>query len=153
MEIVNIRELIDRAGFSLIKGTVPTKEQLDNKDIILDDFYVEVDDIEEYAEQPCYLLTDRVRNRVRAIYLGDTFAGQDYFNVIDILGVFTDDLLFNDIIEDIIYRGYKLDKDKISDVSTLYKYVVDNNIYIGNDLTYLYALETGDSNYFQDLTD
>ena len=83
-----------------------------------------------------------------------------YLDIIDELGVFTDDLLFTDVINYIF--GTEYDKGLITDevtkarllsgtIDELYNYIVENNINIGDDIAYLYGIVTGDTQYFKEL--
>lgn len=160
-EKVDIRELIDRAGFDIFKSTVPNFKDVEK---FLHDYYDKDKYPHEHVGEPCYILQDGCGEmKIRGIYVGDTLKPDKYFDIIESLGVFTDDLLYNDIvgyifgtdydkgiIEDEENKRYFIDK---GNCSTLYDYIISHSLDIGSDITYLYALKTGDTQYFEELTD
>lgn len=128
---VDIRDLVSRAGFELKQ-------------------------IHDHWE-----LSDTVKtDRPKIVYKGKTLLPSMYLDIIDELGVFTDDLLFTDVINYIF--GTEYDKGLITDevtkarllsgtIDELYNYIVENNINIGDDIAYLYGIVTGDTQYFKEL--
>lgn len=161
METVNIRELLSRAGFTLTKSVVPPLEEVKHE---LKSPYYDVDYYPtEHVGKPCFILKDTVTNTIRNIYLGNTFSQRSTLDVIDTMGVFTEDLLFNDIIGEIFGTQYdtglvddEMSKKQIEtsgNIEDLYDYIREHELDIGSDFTYLYALVTDDVSYFEELTD
>lgn len=128
---VDIRDLVSRAGFELKQ-------------------------VHDYWE-----LSDTVKtDRPRTIYKGKTLLPTSYLDIIEELGVFTDDLLFTGVIDYIF--GTEYDKGLVTDevtkarllsgtIEELYDYIVKNNIDIGDDIAYLHGIATGDTQYFKEL--
>ena len=161
---VNIRDLIGRAGFSLNKTVVPPYDIIKTNlhPVYFDDDDVIKDYIKNKVGETCFILQDNCSPYyIRYVYVGAIFPTTKYLTVIDRLGVFSDDLLFTHIVEYIF--GSQYDKGLIEDEETkkymldhyncaeLYDYITEHNIDIGSDITYLYAIKTGDVKYFEPL--
>ena len=145
---VDVRELIELASYSIVKGTVKPFEELKEEfsthmgDMFLDE------DLADHVGEPCYYIYDDCDMGIRACYLGEKCDKEMLMDIIDNLDNIIFDLLYPDILEQIEDQtGDDEAVDKLScsqNYEKLYNYVVENNVDISDyALSWLKVLGLG----------
>lgn len=133
---VDVRELIELASYSIVKGTVKPFEELKEEfSTHMEDMFLD-EDLADHVGEPCYYLYDDCDMGVRACYLGDKCDKEMLDNIIDNLDGIIFDLLYPDILEQI--DDQIEDEEGINKLSCnqnyekLYNYVVEHNVNISD---------------------
>ena len=129
---VDVRELIEGASYSIVKGTVKPFEELDKEfSTHMEDMFLD-EDLADHVGEPCYYIYDDCDMGIRACYVGDKCDKKMLMDIIDNLDNIIFDLLYPDILEQI---GDKEAVDKLSFIQNyekLYNYVVEHNVDISD---------------------
>lgn len=96
---VSLNELISMANYEIIKGYVPTPEELlDELDRSSEPLYID-DDLINSIGKPCFLIMDNVKGKIKYIIKGHKFNNRVKTIALDTLDNVIFDLLYNDILE------------------------------------------------------
>ena len=142
---VDIRELIELADYSIVKGTVKPFEELKEEfSTHMEDMFLD-EDLADHVGEPCYYLYDDCDMGIRACYLGEKCDKQMLMDIIDNLDNVIFDLLYPDILEQI--EDQTGDDEAVNELSCnqnyegLYNYITKNNIDISDwELSWLKVL-------------
>ena len=145
---VDVRELIELASYSIVKGTVKPFEEIDKEfsthmgDMFLDE------DLADHVGEPCYYIYDDCDMGIRACYLGEKCDKAMLMDIIDNLDNIVFDLLYPDTLEQI--EDQTGDDEAVNELSCnqnyekLYNYVVEHNVDIEDyELSWLKVLGLG----------
>ena len=141
---VDIRELIELASYSIVKGTVKPFEELKKEfsthmgDMFLDE------DLADHVGEPCYYIYDDCDMGVRACYLGEKCDKEMLMDIIDNLDNIVFDLLYPDILEQIEDDEAVNKFSYNQNYEKLYNYVVEHNVDVSDwELSWLKVLGLG----------
>lgn len=133
---VDIRELIELASYSIIKGTIKPFEELKEEfSTHMEDMFLD-EDLADHVGEPCYYLYDDCDIGIRACYLGEKCDKRMIMDIIDNLDNVIFDLLYPDILEQI--KNQTGDNEAVNRLSCiqnyekLYNYVAEHNVDISD---------------------
>lgn len=150
---LNIREIIEPANFSIIKGIVePVNDLIKNG---LDEFRAE--DFEDDVGKSCYYLCDNSYGyaEIREVYLGETFTTEYSIDVIEDLDVYIFDLYYRDVVDEFVKdENDKINFYKYESYENLLDYLNTHNTKISEwEKSVIEICATGDENLLEEFTE
>lgn len=142
---VDVRELIEMASYSIVKGTVKPFEELKEEfSTHMEDMFLD-EDLADHVGEPCYYIYDDCDMGIRACYVGEKCDKKMLDIIIDNLSHVFYETIYEDTVDNFIEDDEAQDNLSCNQsYEDLYNYIVEHNVDVSDwKLSWLKVLGLG----------